>query len=224
MLALGKNPLMLRIFPLLLSFLILAIDPALAQAPLDSTPVRRVFDITRDGNKIGTDIIEVAKEGDTTTIKFSTHISVVIMFVEAYRFEHKGVETWTAGHLVSFTSRTNDNGTKHNITATIVGDKFDLTADGKLQELPQAVLPASLWSNDFIGQTQVFDTATGAILPVTVKDLGVDPIVLHGTEIQAEHYKITGSLQRDIWLDGDVPVRIKLRGADHSKIVSNLRR
>ena len=220
----GKNPLMFRILSVLLSLFILANEPASAQAPLDSTPVRRVFDITRNGNKIGTDTIEIDKDGDTTTIKFDTHISVVIMFVEAYRYEHKGIETWTGGHLISYKSQTNDNGTKHSIMAMAAGDKFNLTADGKSQELQQIVLPASLWSNDFIGQTQLFDTATGAILSIQVKDLGIDSIVLHGTKIQAEHYKITGDLNRDIWLDGDVPVRIKLRGSDHSKIVSDLRR
>lgn len=214
---------MLRIFSLLLGLFVLAIGPALAQAPLESAPTRRVFDITRDGNKIGTDTIEIDKEGDTTTIKFKTHISVVVMFVEAYRFEHSGVETWTAGHLVSYQAHTNDNGTKHDVSAMVVGDKFNLTADGKSQDLPQIVLPASLWSNDFIGQTQLFDTSTGEILPIKVTDLGVDPIVLHGVTIQAEHYKISGSFKRDIWLDGAIPARIKLLGPDHSKIVSDLR-
>ena len=220
----GKNPLMLKIFSLLASFSILAIDPVLAQTPVDSTVMRSVFDITRDGNKIGTDIIEVEKNGDTTTVKSNTHISVMVMFVEAYRFEHKAVETWNAGQFVSFSSHTNDNGKKHNVTAMVVGDKFDLTADGKLQELPQIVFPASLWNNDFIGQTQLFDTATGKILSINVKDMGVEPIVQHGTTIQAEHYKMTGDLSRDIWLNGNVPARIKLLGSDHSKIVSNLRR
>ncbi|MHB8886130.1 MAG: DUF6134 family protein [Methylovirgula sp.] len=215
---------MLKIFSLLLSFFFLAIEPALAQTPPEPIVMHRVFDITRNGNKIGTDTIEIDKNGDTTTVKSTTHISVVIMFVEAYRFEHEAVETWNAGQFVSYVSHTNDNGKKHSINATLAGDKFDLTADGKLQELPQVVLPASFWNNDFIGQTQLFDTATGKILAVKVQDMGLDPIVQQGATIQTERYKISGDLKRDIWLDGDVPLRIKLLGSDHSKIVSDLRR
>ncbi|QXX74943.1 DUF6134 family protein [Methylovirgula sp. HY1] len=214
---------MLKIFSLLLSFFFLAIEPAMAQTPPEPV-MRRVFDITRNGNKIGTDIIEIEKNGDTTTIKSTTHISVVIMFVEAYHYEHAAVETWNAGQFVSYSSHTNDNGKKHAVTAMLVGDKFNLTADGKLQELPQVVFPDSLWNNDFVGQTQLFDTATGKILSIKVQDMGPDPIVRQGTTIQTERYKISGDLKRDIWLDGDVPLRIKLLGSDHSKIVSDLRR
>ena len=219
-----KKPLMLRIFALSLSLFILAIDPALAQAPSEATQVSRIFDVVRDGTKIGTDTIEIDTNGDTITVKFTTHISVVIMFIEAYRYEHSATETWTAGQFVSYKSRTNDNGKKHSLSAIVVDDKLDLTVDGKQQELPHVVLPASLWNNDFINQTELFDTDTSTSLSIKVKDMGDEPITLHGTKITTHHYKITGDLARDLWLDGDVPVRIKLLGSDRSKIVSTLRR
>ncbi len=214
---------MFRRFTLLLSLFILAIDPALAQAPLEPNKIQRVFDIMRDGSKIGTDVIEIDKLGDTTTVKFVTHISVVVLFVEAYHYDHSGVEIWTGGQFVSFKSRTDENGTKHSVAAMVVGDKFILTADGKRQELPQVILPASLWNNDFVGQTQLFDTDKGTIMSIKVTDLGDEPILLGGAKVRAQHYKITGDFPRDIWLDGDVPVRIELLGSDHSKIVSDLR-
>ena len=42
-------------------------------------------------------------------------------------------------------------------------------------------------------------------------------------QVQAHHYKMTGDFARDVWLVNDMPVRIKLRGSDHSLIVSDLR-
>lgn len=222
---------MLKTFTLVLGIFFLGFTPALAKekahapaaAPPEPTTTQRVFDITRDGKKIGTDIIDIVKDGKTTTVNFTTHISVVIMFMEAYRLDHTAVETWNDGKFVSYTAQTNDNGKKHTISATLTDKKFDLTVDGKDQELPQLVLPATLWNTDFISATELFDPDKGTLLSVEVKDLGEQAIRQHGNTIQAEHYRISGDLKRDIWVVNDIPVRIKLLGSDGSKIVSDLR-
>lgn len=222
---------MLRIFTLILGIFLLGIVPALAKqklpepapAPAEPTPpIHRVFNITRDGTKIGTDVIDIEKEGTTTTVNFTTHISVVVMFVEAYRLNHTAVETWSDGNFVSYNSQTNDNGTKRSVSATVADNKFDLTVDGKDSPLPQIVLPGTLWNTDFVGATELFDPDKGTMLSVEVKDLGDQAIRLHGVIVHAHHYKITGDYPRDIWAVGDVPVRIKLLGSDGSKIVSDL--
>src|SRR5665213_3690544 len=114
---------MLRIFTLIPSIFLLGIVPALAKAPApapvppEPATTQRIFDITRDGTKIGTDIIDIVKDGDTTTVNFKTHISVVVMFMEAYRMEHTAVETWSDGAFVSYKAQTDDNGTKRTILA-----------------------------------------------------------------------------------------------------------
>jgi len=222
---------MFKIFTLVLGIFFLGVAPALAKekahapvpVPPEPTTTQRIFDITRDGSKIGTDIIDIVSDGKTTTVNFTTHISVVIMFMQAYRMDHTAVETWTDGKFVSYTGQTDDNGKKHVISATLTDKKFDLTVDKKDQELPQLVLPATLWNTDFIGATELFDPDKGTLLSVEVKDLGEQAIRQHGNTIQAEHYRITGDLKRDIWVVNDIPVRIKLLGSDGSKIVSDLR-
>jgi hypothetical protein len=219
---------MRRTFVLSLSVYFLALMPALAQepaAPAAPTVSHRVFDILRDGTKIGTQLIDIEKEGDATTVTIKTHISVVVLFVEAYRFEHSAVEKWQKGQFASFKSKTNANGTKHSVLAAVVHGKFDLTVNGEKTELPQVVLPATFWNTDFIGATKLLDTDKGTVLAVKVKDLGDESIELNGasSSIHAEHYKITGDLARDIWVANGAPVRITLLGSDNSKIVSDLR-
>ena len=221
-----KKRFMLGKLTVLLGLTALMIDPALADPALLPAPapttIRNVFDITRDGNKIGTDIVEIEKQGDTTNVKFTTEISVVIMFVEAYRYEHSGLETWTGGQFTSFKSQTNDGGTKHNVVATLVGDKINLMSDGKRSEVPRTVVPASLWNKAFIDHPALFDAETGAPISIQVKDMGDEPFVFHGAKIKARHYKITGDIERDFWFDGDKLLRMKMLGSDHSTIVSEL--
>jgi hypothetical protein len=156
-------------------------------------------------------------------VKSTTHISVVIMFIEAYRFDHTATETWNGSQFVSFKSQTNDNGTKHSVSAAAAGDKISLEIDGKRSEAPGTVIPGSFWSKAFVSATQMFDDANGKRLSIKVVDLGDESLVLNGTKHQVRHYQISGDLKRDLWFEGDALLRLKLTGPDGSKIVSDLR-
>jgi hypothetical protein len=202
-----------------------AANPAPAAQPGETSapvPERRLFDILRDGNKIGTELVEIDKDGNTTNIKFTTHISVVVMYIEVYRFDHSATETWTDGKFVSYKASTDDNGTKHDILANASEDKVDLDIDGKHSEGAPDLIPASWWSRDFVNRTDMLDSETGRLISIKVTDLGDEPLVQNGTTIQAHHYKVSGDVNRDLWFDGDALVRIKLLGSDHSTIVSDL--
>jgi Family of unknown function (DUF6134) len=215
---------MLGRLTIFLGLLVLAIGPVGAQPAATPVPVpdRRVFDILRDGNKIGTEIVEIDKDQDTTNITFTTHISVVVMFIQAYHFDHSATETWTGGRFVSYKAQTDDNGTKHSVVATAAGDKVDLEVDGTHSEAAPDLVPASWWNRDFVNRTDMLDAETGRLISIKVTDLGDEPLVQNGTTIQARHYKISGDLDRDLWFDGDTLLRIQLVGSDHSTIVSDL--
>ncbi len=191
-------------------------------APAAPTTEERVFDVTRDGNKIGVEKVTIEKDGDTTVIKFKTHVSVVVMFIEAYHFVHSAVETWSAGKFVSYKAVTDDNGKHFNIAAVAKDDQVLLDVNGTHSKLPGNVVFASLWSKDFVDQTTLLHPDSGAELSVKVKDLGEEDINFHGDNIKAHHYQITGDLDRDIWFEGDKLVRIKFFGSDHSTIMSEL--
>src|ERR1700752_2519229 len=97
--------------------------PAVAENPPAAAKTHRIYDVTREGSNIGTETVDVERQGDTTTVKIKSDISVKIMFVEAYRYEHSCNEVWKSGQLASFKSHTNDNGTKHAVEVTAAGEK-----------------------------------------------------------------------------------------------------
>ena len=221
----GKHTLLLGLIALLpLSFFVRSsrADTAGAAAPPPPTVEERVFDVTRDGNKIGVETVTIEKDGDTTTIKFKTHVSVVVMFIEAYHFVHSAVETWTAGKFVSYRAVTDDNGKHFNIAAVAKDDQVMLSVNGAHSKLPGNIIFASLWSKDFVDQTILLHPDSGVQLSVKVKDFGQEEIDFHGDKIKAEHYEISGDLDRDVWFEGDKLVRIKFYGSDHSTIMSEL--
>ena len=202
-----KTVIIMRTIALFLTLLALSIAPAGADKAVASAKIHKVFDLVRGGDKIGTDTIDIERQNDTTTVKIKTDVSVKVMFIEAYRYEHSCNETWKNGQLIAFKSRTNDNGTQHSI---------DVTA-----------APASLWGKDAIHQLDAFDPDTGKPLSIEVTDLGNEALTIHGVTHQTQHYKIadtlSGDFAREVWFDGDVLVRTKIVGSDNSVILSDLR-
>ncbi|MEW6435661.1 MAG: DUF6134 family protein [Pseudomonadota bacterium] len=222
---LRKHTLLLGLVALLpLSFFVRAsrADTSPAAASAVPTTEERVFDITRDGNKIGVETIHIEKDGDTTVIKFKTHLSVVVMFIQAYHLVHSAVETWTAGKFVSYKAVTDDNGKHFNVAAVAKDDEVLLDVNGTRSKLPGNIVIASLWSKDFVDQTTLLHPDSGVELSVKVKDLGEEEIKLHGEDVKAQHYRISGDLDRDVWFEGDKMLRMKFYGSDHSTIMSEL--
>jgi Family of unknown function (DUF6134) len=200
---------------LILGLLAFTIEPATADTPAPASKIKRIYDITRDGSKIGSDIVEIEKQGDVATVKFTTHVSVKIAFVEVYHMDRTSSETWNANQLVSFTSQTNDYGTKHVVAATAAGEKIHFDVDGKASDAPRKVVPNGIWSKAFLSSGQIFDDGTGKLLSIKVSDLGVAQ--------QTRHYHIAGDFERDLWFEGDTLVRLRMVGPDGSKVSSDLR-
>jgi hypothetical protein len=212
-----------RKLSLILGLLALMIEPAVADTPTPASKIKRIYDITRDGSKIGTDIVEIEKQGDVATVKFTTHVSIKLAFVEVYHMDRTSSETWNANQFVSFMSQTNDYGTKHAVSATASDEKVHFDVDGKASDAPRKVVPNGIWSKAFLTTGQIFDDATGKLLSIKVSDLGDETLTQHGIKQQTHHYRIVGDFERDLWFEGDALVRLRMVAPDGSKISSDLR-
>jgi len=218
-------------------------DPAAAPAAAPSTAsahthaahasaapakIRQTFDIVRKDDKIGDNVVDIDRQGDTTTARDKTDISVKVMYVQVYRYTHNCSETWKSGQLVAFKSQTDDNGTKHavEIAPSASPDKITLIVDGKKSEEPKSLAPASLWSKELVTRTELFDPADGKRMTVKVSDLGDETLTIDGVKHQTRHFQLAAKapadFDRDLWFEGDVLIRMKMLGSDHSIIVSDL--
>jgi hypothetical protein len=218
----------MRTIPFFLPLLALTITLAGADNPPAATKIHQVFDIIREGTKIGTNMVDIEHQNYTTKVKIKTDLLVKVMFIDAYRYEYSCNEIWKNGQLVTFKSRTNDNGTKHAIDVTSAPDKLSMDVDGKHSDLPKMAGPASLWGKDLlIHRVDAFEPDTGKRLAIKVTDVGDETLTINGVTHKAHHYKIadtlSGEFVRDVWFDGDVLVRTKIIGSDKSVILLDLR-
>jgi hypothetical protein len=195
----------------------------IAAAPANA-PRRLDFTVLRNGEAVGHNRIELARDGEDLTVSVETEVVVRIAFVPVYRFEHSGTESWRAGQLVRLSSTTNDDGTKHSLEVMSQGGRLHIECDGSASDIEAGLMPASLWNDGLVRQAALLNTIDGTRMPITVKRLGQEPVEVSHSTVTAEHYRIAGALSRELWYSqaGEL-VRVAFAGPDGSEIAYVLR-
>jgi hypothetical protein len=177
------------------------------------------FAVMRNGEQIGSNMIELRRKGAETTVRMVTHIQVKIAFLTVYRFDQTETERWVDGHLVALEAVTDDNGTPHRVKATSSNSKITINADGKVTEVAGTTIPASYWNPALLGKSIALNPQDGAIVPVAVTDRGEDHVIVQGRAKRTHHYVIRTTFPQDVWYDEDRQlVKVELKGSDGSTI------
>jgi hypothetical protein len=191
--------------PVLLSGTLLAV-PVFGQASLGSLPEASptdpiVFDVLRDGSKIGEHRLVFEREEETLKVSVETDMTVKFAFLTVFRYEHKRVERWRDGELESLAGMTNDDGQQYEISIVRKEGHYSRTVNGAEEEISGPVAVDSLWSKQRVTGGKVFSTADDKVYRVRSDTMGTETIEARGGEMQAEHIKLTGELDRDLWYD-----------------------
>ncbi|MGF1594113.1 MAG: DUF6134 family protein [Kiloniellaceae bacterium] len=177
--------------------------PAAAEEPM-------VFDVLRDGSKIGEHRLVFERDDSTLKVSVETDMSVRFAFVTVFRYEHKRVERWRDGELESLAGITNDDGTQYEISIVRKEGHYSRTVNGAEEELTGPVAVDSLWSKDRLAAGKLFSAASDKVYRVRSDLLGMETIEAKGGAVEAEHYKLSGEIERDLWYDpGGELLRIK---------------
>jgi hypothetical protein len=188
-------------------------------APAEPMAETLRFAVMRDGQQIGTNTIELRRNGSETTVQMMTQVQVKIAFVTVYRFEQTETERWVGGKLMALSAVTNDNGTRHRVKATRTNDRLTIEADGKTTEVAGNTIPASLWNPLLLEKTVAFNPQDGTMMPIAVTDRGVDQLVVQGRAKRTRHYVINSTFPQDVWYDDARQlVKVELKVSDGSTI------
>ena len=188
-------------------------------APAEPMAETLRFAVMRDGQQIGSNTIELRRNGSETTVQMMTQVQVKIAFVTVYRFEQTETERWVGGKLMALSALTNDNGTMHRVKATRANDRLTIEADGKTTEVAGNTIPASLWNPLLLEKTVAFNPQDGKMMPIAVTDHGEDQLVVQGHAKRARHYVINSTFPQDVWYgDARQLLKVELKGSDGSTI------
>jgi len=209
----------MRLRTLTMGTLLLAAALANVAAKADSGNAMMNFAVMRDGKQIGSNTIQLRRNGAETTVQMVTHVEVKIAFVTVYRFEQTETERWVEGQLMALNAVTDDNGTMHRVKVTRTNDKLAIEADGKTTEMAGNTIPASLWNPLLLEKTVAFNPRDGTVMPIAVIDRGEDHLVVRGRAQRTRHYVINSTFPQDVWYDEQRQlVKVALKASDGSTI------
>jgi hypothetical protein len=177
------------------------------------------FSVTRNGEQIGSTTVKWQRNGDRTIVETATTVQVKIAFVTVYRYEQQIIERWVGGRLDALSAVTNDNGSTHRVSAARSGDKLSVNADGKVDQVDPAMIPASLWNASLVRMREALNTKDGSVMPVSVVDRGKEQLVVQGRALRAHRYSIRTTFPQEVWYDEHQRLlKVELRGSDGSTI------
>jgi len=203
------GPRRFRTAPSVLLFLLMLALPAFpapAQISAEYTPATApvnsvVFDVLRDGSKIGEHrLLFEPQDDDTLKVSVETDMTVKFAFLTVFHYQHKRVERWQGDELQSLAGMTNDDGREFEVSIVRKEGHYSRTVNGSEEEIAGPVQIDSLWSKDRITAGKLFSAESDDIYRVRSDVLGWETILgASGRKIEAEHVKLTGELDRDLW-------------------------
>lgn len=176
--------------------------PMAAIAATETRPNALVFDVMRNGSRIGHHTVQLQPANGTLVARVNVEIAVGLGPIILYRYTHTVRETWREGEFVSMESETNDDGTRHRVQA----DRRDngvvvRTGDGKSEVMPADTIPLTHWNYRCMS-APLFNPQTGKRVAPQVQPRGQDTVALSdGRSVRATRYSLSGDVVLDDWYD-----------------------
>ena len=187
---LARTPLA-RLFLLLLA--VAAPLPALANKTWD-------FRVFLDDKEIGTHRFDLVEKGDGRQLTSTARMTVKILFVTAYTYDHRDVEDWSGDCVARLSSKTDDNGKKHQVDVQRRENETIVQTERGTQKLGECVLTFAYWNPAMLRQTQLLNSQDGEYVPVKITEAGSDPIVVRGVQTPARRVELRSKkLSIDLW-------------------------
>lgn len=174
-----------------------------------------VFDVLRDGDKIGEHRLDFERLDGTLKVSVETEMKVSFAFVTLFRYEHKRVERWHDGQLESLAGMTNDDGEEFEVSIVRKEGFYSRTVNGAEEEIREPLSVDSMWSKDRLSAGKLFSVASGKSYRVRSNLLGWETIEARGGPMEAEHVKLSGEVERDLWYgaSGEL-LKVQYEGAE----------
>jgi hypothetical protein len=142
------------------------------------------FHVSLDGRPIGEHRFVLRDAGDSRELTSEARFRVRVLFFDAYRYDHRALESWRGDCLQQLDASTEVNG-KRTVVAVTPRD--------------ECVQTFAYWNPSILGARRLLNPQTGEYVPVQVSELGGD--VIGGQP--AEHFRLIGGgrtpLEIDLW-------------------------
>lgn len=185
----------------LLVLLVLAPMPALAQPWKPAHGAQLEFDVLRDGGKFGTHVLKFSRVGETLTVDTDVELRVALGPLTLFEYLHDVTEKYIGDRLVWVGSRTKNEGKWKTVAAEPVEGGLKVTGEKFKGVVNGLVIPSTHWNEDEMKQPKMFSTETGEMLPMKVKDRGIEKVKVGGATVDARRYDVDLEIDASFWYD-----------------------
>jgi hypothetical protein len=151
--------------------------------------------------EVGRHVIEFSCDGADLVVKTTIEGEVKVLMVPLFKRDGTYREVWREGRLIAFDSHIVDNGEAYKVRARANGDRTVIEGRRGRIEAPPTIVSNHPWNHDVIERTLLFDTQRGRLQEVEVTSAGAETITVAGRLVEAQKYRVTGDLERELWYD-----------------------
>lgn len=184
---------------------------------------RYVYVISRNGNPIGQQSLDIEANGTAVTATTETRIVVTFLGMTVYTMNQRIAETYTGGELTRLISETDDDGDVRKVDLTRDGKMLKGTFNGEARAFFCDCMASTMWHTDSLVKDNIVEASRARLRHVKVEDRGLETLTLPIGPVQARHIVVTGELEREVWYDAaGILVASVLKGRDGSTIRQEL--
>lgn len=137
-----------------------------------------VFDVLLNERPIGSHSFELSQQDERLRVVSDVDMSVRLLFVEVFSYQHRAEEIWQGDCLSSLTSSTRQNGQVESVAAQLTGAGFEIQAKADGAPTSEVVVAAepcvggyAYWDLDRLQRTQLLNAQKGALDPVELTEV-----------------------------------------------------
>ena len=167
------------------------------------------MDIFRNGELIGYNYYFFTRKGDETVVTNQIKFSVKLLGTTIFQVEGYGEEKYIKDQLISYDSKTLQNGKEKFVNLVFDKDKnkFKIKGSSYIGEASINNIIGNWWSHKILQTNSQISPLSGSIKEQVVTFIGKENIYLYGKNYETDHFSIKSkdmSLPKDKRLDLDV--------------------
>ncbi len=167
------------------------------------------MDILRNGEIIGYNYYFFTRKGDETIVTNQIKFSVKLLGATIFQVEGYGEEKYLKDQLISYNSKTLQNGKEKFVSLFFDEDKnkFNIKGSSYTGEVSIENIVGNWWSHKILQTKSQISPISGSIKEQIVFFVGKEKIKQNGQTYEADHFKLRSkdmSLPKDKLLDFDI--------------------
>jgi hypothetical protein len=165
----------------------------------------REFAVLVDGKPAGSANMTIQRQDDGSTVVACDTNVMVRVLIKKYVYTCQTREVWKNSRLQQFASRCNDDGKQYQVSATAAADGVRVRVNGRERTVKPEVWLSSYWTlpdaklRDQV--VPVLDADNGRDMQVRIQNVGAAQIAVAGQMQNVQHYRLTGTVQVEVWYD-----------------------